>query len=117
MIKNEEYCAHNLSIRLPASLFEELKHNARLNGKTMSDLARDYLSAGMKISFLDQDPPFKEGSDDMQKRLTVFTLFTHCLLEEFIKNTVPNSSQICNLAETKAEQMAMAMLKKDQTTN
>ena len=80
----------------------------------MSVLVRECLTTAVEAPSNDHPLISTEDNKEMQKRLTVFTLFTHCLLEQFIKSTVQNGAQICNLAETKAEEMARAVLKNQQ---
>lgn len=92
---------YQLSIKISLPLYKNLKKHALENELNISDVARECLSMGIKK--LSSNRPTIQEETNLQEHLIIYTLFTHCLLEKFVKNTSTNAQQLCDLAEQEAK--------------
>lgn len=103
-----------LSIKLSESLYQDLSAKAQQHELNLSDTMRECLQLGLQY-FRQQPPPISNSQKSeifLQKRSATHSLFTYCLLEHFIRTTIENGKQICDIAETKAEKLTESMLEK-----
>lgn len=103
-----------LSLQVTDRLYQDLSLKAQEHELSLSDTMRECLQLGIK-HFRQQIPsiaPTQKSDISLQKRIATHTLFTYCIVENFIRSTVENGNQLCDAAEAKAEKLTLAMLQK-----
>jgi hypothetical protein len=105
-----------ISLKMTDDLFQALSLKAQEKKLSISDTIREFIVMGLDQSGTEEQlllvPQKPEKETPLQKRIATQTLFTYCLLEELIKNTVPKGDDICNKAESRAEKLTIAMIQK-----
>lgn len=103
-----------LSVKVSENLYRNLLLQSQTRDISLSSLMREYLEIGLKQaqSAEPEHPPTSQKEVILQKRIATHTLFTYCLLEHFVKTTQANGERLCEVAESRAEKLAVAMLQK-----
>ena len=101
-----------ISLKVDDHIYQELELKARELELSLSDIMRKCLKIGLKHFKTESPPPvsLEKNIYQIQKRIAVHVLFTHSLIEHFIKGTIANGNELCDLAESTAEKMLVTML-------
>src|SRR5947209_1689245 len=96
-----------ISLKISDHLYQELELKTQSLEMNFSDVLRDVLKIGLQHfgikNSLESTSKVLENSS--QKQAIGYTIFSYCLLEEFIKSYAESGSELCDKAHAKAEKL------------
>ena len=94
-----------VTVRIPQSLYKELKAKSMITHVSVSDIFRQCLEIGL-VSLEQENPHKMVNNDDLltlQKKIANYSVSTYYLLQASVKNHSADGDILCSNADAKAD--------------